>query len=117
MAGQLWATSTQGGYLYSPLLTKEVLAAAQPEMKLRQFTSVREAWGKNSGETFLIDKYGDVATGGQDLTETSTIPADSYRIYQATCTLKERADSIPWTRKYEDLSQTNDARTGAVLAL
>ena len=117
MAGQLWATSTQGGYLYSPLLTKEVLKAAQPEMKLRQFVSVREAWGKNAGETFLIDKYGNVSTGGQDLTETSTIPADSYRIYQATCTLKERGNSIPWTRKYEDLAQTKDARTGAVVAL
>ena len=116
MAGQLWATSTQGGYLYSPLLTEEVMKAAQPEMKLRQFVSAREAWGKNAGETFLIDKYGNIDTAGGKLTETSTIPAHSYRLYQATCTLYEYGNSIPFTRKYEVLQQAND-RQGPVIAL
>lgn len=116
MAGQLWATSTQGGYLYSPLLTKEVVAAAQPDMKIKQFTTIREQWGKNAGETFLYDKYGNIDTQGGTLTETSTIPAHSYRLYQSTATLYEHGNSIPFTRKYESLGQVND-RKGPVTAL
>jgi hypothetical protein len=94
MAGQLWATSTQGGYLYSPLLTKEVTTAAQPDMKIKQFTAIREKWGKNAGETFLYDKYGNIDTQGGTLTETSTIPAHSYRLYQSTATLYEHGKNL-----------------------
>jgi len=108
--GQLFATSTQGGYTYSPLLTKEVVHAAQPDMKFTQFTALREQWGRNAGETFLFDKYGNIDTAGGDLTETSTIPAHSYRLYQGTATLVERGNSIPWTKKYEVLSQTDERR-------
>jgi N4-gp56 family major capsid protein len=110
MAGQLFAASTQGAYTYSPLLTKEVVHAAQPDMKFCQFNTVREQWGKNAGETFLFDKYGNIDTAGGDLTETSTIPAHSYRLYQSTATLAERGNSIPWTRKYEVLSQTDERK-------
>lgn len=116
MAGQLWATSTQGQLLYSPLLSKEVLEAAQPDLKIRQFVTTKEAWGKNAGETFLIDKYGNIDTAGGKLSETSTIPAHSYRVYQATCTLYEYGNSIPFTRKYEDLSQVA-VRAGVVTTL
>jgi N4-gp56 family major capsid protein len=114
--GQLWATSTQGGYLYSPLLTKEVVAQAQPDMKLHQFCQLREAWGKGAGETFLFDKYGNIDTQGGTLTETSTIPARGHRYYQSTCTLYEWGNSIPFTRKYETLSQVG-ARQPVVTAL
>lgn len=102
--------------MYSALLTKEVLQKAQPDMKFRQFTAMREAWGKNAGETFLFDKYGNISTQGGTLTETSTIPSRSYRLYQSTATLYEWGNSIPYTRKYESLSQAND-RKGPVTAL
>lgn len=114
--GQLWATSTQGGYLYSPLLTEEVVKNAQPDMKFQQFAVLREQWGKNAGETFLFDKYGNISTQGGTLTETSTIPSRDYRLYQSTATLYEWGNSIPWTRKYEDLAQAND-RKGPVSRL
>lgn len=114
--GQLWATSTQGGYLYSPILTKEVVSQAQPDMKLAQFCEFREAWGKNAGETFLFDKYGNIDTQGGTLTETSTIPARGHRFYQSTCTIKEWGNSIPFTRKYETLSQVG-VRNPVVTAL
>ena len=85
-------------------------------MKFKQFTSVKEQWGKNAGETFLYDKYGNINTQGSTLTETSTIPAHSYRLYQSTATLYEWGNSIPWTRKYESLAQANDRR-GPVMKL
>lgn len=108
MAGQLWATSTQGGYRYSPLLTKEVVFAAQPDMKFVQFCALREEWGRNAGETFLFDKYSNIDTAGDDLTETEKIPFHAYRLYQGTSTMKERGNSIPWTKKYDVLAQVSD---------
>ena len=114
--GQLWATSTQGGLLYSPLLTREVTKNAQPDMKFKQFVTLREQWGKNAGETFLFDKYGNIDTQGGTLTETSTIPSRSYRLYQSTATLYEWGNSIPYTKKYETLAQAND-RKGPVSRL
>lgn len=114
--GQLWATSTQGGLLYSPLLTMEVTKNAQPDMRFKQFTTMREQWGKNAGETFLYDKYGDIDTQGGTLTETATIPQGSYRLYQSTATLYEWGNSIPYTKKYETLAQAND-RKGPVTRL
>jgi hypothetical protein len=79
-------------------------------MRFTQFTVLREKWGKNAGESFLFDKYGNIDTQGTTLTETSTIPAHSYRLYQSTATLYERGNSIPWTKKYEVLSQTNERK-------
>ena len=114
--GQLWATSTQGAYLYSPLLTKEVVKNAQPDMKFHQFATLREQWSKRAGETFLFDKYGNIDTQGGTLTETDTIPQHQYRLYQSTATLYEYGNAIPWTRKYEDLAQAND-RKGPVTRL
>jgi len=108
MPGQLFATANQGGYTWSKLLSKEVVHAAQPDMKFTQFTVMREQWGRNAGESFLFDKYGNIDTQGSTLTETSTIPAHSYRLYQSTATLYERGNSIPWTKKYELLAQTNE---------
>jgi N4-gp56 family major capsid protein len=102
--------------LYSPLLTEEVQAQFQPEAKFRQFAKLREEWGRNAGETFLFDKYGDVDTQGGQLTETDTIPSRGYRLYQATATLYEYGNSIPWTRKYEDLDQI-EHREGPVTTL
>jgi hypothetical protein len=100
VAGQLWATSTQGGLLYSPLLSKETNHAAQPLMRFKQFVDMKMEAGKNKGETFLFDKYGNIDTQGGTLTETSTIPHRAYRVYQGTGTLLEWGNSVPWTRKY-----------------
>lgn len=110
MAGQLWAVSTQGQRLYSPLLTKEVAHAAQPKMKFVQFCQIKEEWGKNAGETFLWDNYSNIDTQGGVLTETSTIPMRSYQVYQGTATLQEYGNAIPWSRKYEDLAQAGNRR-------
>lgn len=61
--------------------------------------------GKNKGETFLFDKYGNIDTQGGTLTETATVPRHGFRVYQGTGTLYEWGNSVPWTRKYESLSQ------------
>jgi hypothetical protein len=74
-------------------------------MRFKQFVDMKMEAGKNKGETFLFDKYGNIDTQGGTLTETSTIPHRAYRVYQGTGTLLEWGNSVPWTRKYEDLAQ------------
>lgn len=116
MAGQLWATSTQGGYMYSPLLTREVTAQAQPDMKFAQFCELREQWGKNAGETFLYDKYGNIDTQGGTLTETSTIPSRGHRFYQSTATLYEWGKKLIAPVKPGELRGTPNVKTRAILS-
>jgi len=89
MPGNLWGVSTQGGYAYSPLLSKELMKQAQPKLRFHQFCTLKEEWGKNAGETFKFDKYANISTQGGTLTETDTIPARSHRFYQGTATLRE----------------------------
>lgn len=40
--GQLWATSTLGGYMHSDNLSKELRTAVQPGLRFRQFCDVKD---------------------------------------------------------------------------
>lgn len=104
MAGQLWVTSDQGQLLYSPLLSKEVDFQAQPKMRFLQFCEEKTEWGKNAGEVFVFDHYGNIDTQGGRLSETATIPKHGYTLSQGTATLYEWGNAVPWTRKYEELA-------------
>ncbi len=105
MAQQLWAD--QGSVLYSPLLATEVEHQAQPESRFVQFCGLKEAWGKNAGETFTYDIVNNIDTQGGVVTETATVPEHGYSITQGTATLYEYAHGTPWTRKYSELAQAN----------
>lgn len=105
MPGMLWAN--ESGTVYSPLLAKEVEIQAQPDMRFVQFCETKAEWGKNAGETFLYDRIANIDTQGGKLTETATIPEHKYTISQGTATLYEFGNSIPWTRKYDELAQIN----------
>jgi hypothetical protein len=103
--GQLWVTSTQGQLLYSPLLSKEVAFQMQTKAKFLQFCEAKSEWGKNAGEIFKWDKYGNIDTEGGRLTETATIPKHGYSVTQGTATMYEWGNAIPFTKKYETLAQ------------
>jgi len=53
MAGQVWSTSSLGGYLFSPPLSKVLRYAVQPLVKFRQFADIKDAatQGKGKGDT------------------------------------------------------------------
>lgn len=51
MAGQVYVTSTLGGNWSQPYLSERLRHNAQPMFRFRQFTDVREAIGKNRGDT------------------------------------------------------------------
>jgi len=107
MAQQVYSVNTLGGYLSVPILSKEIRKAATPLYRFRQFVQVKEAWGKNKGETVLFDKVRTISVtsrGGQ-LTETSTVPRTNITIGQGTLTIAEYGNAIAYTAKLSTLGQ------------
>ena len=107
MAGQLWSTSSLGGYLFSPPLSKVLRFAVQPLVKYRQFADVKDAatQGKQKGDVMHWNIFSDVLTQGTTLAEASTVPQTNFTIAQGTMTITEMANSVPYTGKLDDLSE------------
>jgi hypothetical protein len=78
---------------------------AQPEFKFRQFVDVKEALGKNAGDTWLYDQRGNVQTQGGTLVETNTIPFTNFKVGQGTGTITEYGNAVPWSGKLETINQ------------
>ena len=70
-----------------------------------QFCDARDAGGKNKGETFTWDIVNNVATAGGTLVETNTMPETQFTIAQATLTITEYGNSVPYSGKLEALSK------------
>jgi N4-gp56 family major capsid protein len=104
MSQQIWATNSLGGYLSNNVLSKQIRHAAQPLMKFRQFVSAEAAAGKNRGEKVFFNKISNISTAGGTLNETSTIPKRNYTIVQATLTVNEYGNAIPYTLKAQTLA-------------
>ena len=105
MAGQVFATGTLGGYFTLPKLSKELRFATQPLLKFRQFVGVKEAFGKNRGDTVEFDKVSNISAQGGTLNETATIPENNFTISKGTIVITEYGNSIPFTGKLEALSE------------
>lgn len=107
MAGQLWATDSEGGYMYSDRLSRVLRFSLQPLVKFRQFADVKDAagQGKGKGDTYHWNVYSDVATQGTTLVETSTMPETNFVITQGTMTITEYGNSVPYSGKLDDLSE------------
>lgn len=106
MAGQIWATNSLGGYMYSRNLSKKFRHALQPSVRFRQFADAHDAsmQGKRKGHLFTWDIFSNVATQGTNLTETTTMPETNFVIYQGTLTIDEMGNSVPFSQKLDNLS-------------
>ncbi len=91
--------------MYSDNLSKKLRTALQPMVRFRQFCDAREAFGKGNGDTFNWNVYSDVATDGGTLSETSPMPETNYTISRASLTVEEYGNSVPFTKKLDDLSE------------
>ncbi len=103
MASPLWLNDS--GVHYSPKLSKFLRHAAQPMLKFRKYVELKDAFGKEAGDSFNWDKVANVGTHGRRLTETSTMPSSSQAITKGTLTITEMGNSIPFSFKLEALSQ------------
>lgn len=113
MVGQVWVTSSLGGYMYADKLSEELRMAVQPAVKFRQFCDAKDATKARNpegnmlgkGDTFHWNKYSDVADQGGTLTETNTMPESNFTISQGTLSVTEYGNSVPYTGKLDDLSE------------
>ena len=105
MAGQVWQTNSLGGFMWSPNLSRKLRTALQPMVRFRQFCDAREAFGIGKGETFNWNVYLDVVTQGGALLETQVMPETNFTIVQASLTITEYGNSVPFTKKLDDLSE------------
>ena len=102
---QLFAVNSLGGFLSAKNLSKELRTALQPMSRFRQFCDVKDAASKNKGNTFTWDVVSDVATAGGTLVETNTMPETQFTITQATLTITEYGNSVPYSGKLEALTE------------
>jgi len=107
MAGQVWAVSSLGGYMYSRQLSNVLRANVQPLVKFRQFADVHDIsqQGKKKGDIFTWDVFSDVVAAGQVLVETNTMPETNFTITQGTLTVTEAGNSVPYSGKLDNLSK------------
>lgn len=105
MAGQLWGVNSLGGFFFSLNLSDELRTALQPKSRFRQFCDMKDAVGKEKGNTYTWDIVQDVATAGGTLVETNTMPETNFTIIQGTLTVTEYGNSVPYSGKLEALSK------------
>ncbi len=103
MASPLWVNDS--GVHFSAKLSKFLRYAAQPMLKFRKYVELKDAFGKEPGDSFNWDKVANVGTHGHKLNETSTMPVSSQAITKGTLTITEYGNSIPFSFKLEALSQ------------
>jgi len=101
MAGQLWLTPSEGGYLYSPELSRILRKSLQPATKFRQFCKIEDAKGLHAGDKFYWNNVGNVGTQGGKLSETNPIPETGFTVSQSNLTLYEYGNSTPYTLKLD----------------
>jgi N4-gp56 family major capsid protein len=105
MSGQVWSTSALGGYMWSPNLSRKLRTALQPMVRFRQFCDAKEAFGLGIGATFNWNIYSDVQQPGSTLVENQVMPETNFVITQNSLTITEYGNSVPFTKKLDDLSE------------
>jgi N4-gp56 family major capsid protein len=98
-------TDTGAGYLSNPTLSDEYRVALQSVCRFRQFCDVEAAMGKNRGDVYQWNIYGDTVDRGTTLDENSPMPETSFPISQGSVTVNEYGISVPYTGKLESLSE------------
>jgi len=104
---ELWTEHRTDGYYGSVKLSKVLRTGVEPLCKFRQFADVKDAAveGKGKGDTFHWNVYSDVATQGGTLSENEAMPETGFTCSQGTMTITEWGNSVPYSGKYDDLSE------------
>ena len=101
MAGQVWATASEGGFMYSDELSDVLRQQVQPLTKMRQLCDVEDGANKglNRGDKYNWNVYSNIGTQGRRLDENAPVPESGYTLIQHTLTVFEAGNSVPYTGK------------------
>ena len=102
--GTVDGSAGAGGFMYSDVLSKRLRLMVQPLTRFRQFCDAQLALDHGSGDQFRYNIYDDVGTQGTKLTESSNMPETSFKVRQGTGTVTEYGNSVPFSKKLDDLS-------------
>lgn len=107
MSGQLWSINERGGYMYTDELSNVLRTNLQPVVKFRQFCDAKDATDKGlgKGQTYSWNIYSDVQDPGGQLDEQAEMPETNYKIKQASLTVRELGNSVPYTGLLDNLSK------------
>ena len=107
MAGQVWSTSSVGGYLSSQKLSKVLRDAVKETVKFRQFAGVKDAsmQGTGKGQTFTWDVLNEIDGTQGVIAENQVVPEGNFTIAQGTLTVDEYAFAVPYTQKLDKFSE------------
>lgn len=108
MAGQIWSVPAEGGYLWSPNLSKKLRLSLRPMTKFRQFRQPHDGQKRgmlHAGETFSWNVYKRVGRQGRRLAETQPMPETGFEIIQNSLTVGEAGQSVPFTGKLDALAE------------
>jgi N4-gp56 family major capsid protein len=107
MAGQLWSSATEGGYMYSANLSRHLRVQVQPRTKFRQFADLLEdeVLGLHRGDTARWNVYSKIANQGGRLAETDMMPESGFTIAQKSMQVFEAGNSVPFTGKLDALAE------------
>jgi hypothetical protein len=103
-----WETDADGGFMYQDELSDTLRTALQPLTKFRQMCEPDEdaiEKGLHRGEKHYWNVYGDVATQGRRLNELSPMPETTFAVSQASLTVVELGNSVPYTGKLTALAK------------
>lgn len=103
MPAMVW--STQSGFLTNGKLNKDFQTQAQPLTRFRQFVSIKNALGKNAGQTVNWLQVSNVSNFGGQLIETNTMHETNQTLTWGTLSVAEYGNSIPFTYAIETLSE------------
>jgi len=95
----------QSGYLTNNKLSKDWRKSAQPLIRYRQFCDIKDALGKQAGQTVNWLRAANVSNYGKTIAETATMPETTQSLTWGTLTVGEYGNSIPFTQKVEVLSE------------
>jgi N4-gp56 family major capsid protein len=107
MSGQVWSVNTLGGYMYADQLSNVLRMALLPTVKFRQFCDAKDATekGLHTGQLFNWNTYSRVTQGGGQISEDVDMPSTNFTVGQASLTITEYGNSVPYTGKLDDMSK------------
>jgi N4-gp56 family major capsid protein len=93
--------------MYSDELSDKLRIELLPSVKFRQLCDARDAMekGLNRGDQYNWNVYSRVADGGGTLLENVEMPETNFTITQASLSITEYGNSVPYTGKLDDLSR------------
>lgn len=95
-----WSNNAAGGYMYADELSNTLRRALQSRTKFRQFCEPDPGAlnkGLHRGAQYTWNIYGNLTTQGRDLNELQPMPETSFVVGQASLTVGEMGNSVPYT--------------------